>query len=236
MKKLIKTKVYADGADISSFAKLNEDDLIQGFTTNPTLMKQAGITDYKNFALNVLNIVKYKEISFEVFADDLSEMEEQAREISSWGKNIAIKIPITNTKGQNTSNVVANLTNDNIKCNVTAVFTGEQWSILKNKISVESNLIISIFAGRIADTGQDPIPVMTEAVNNFYNYKNVEILWASPREVLNFYQAQECGCHIITMPNDLIDKLKLYKKNLEDYSLDTVKMFYNDATNSGFKI
>ena len=231
-----KTKVFADGADIETFKSLNNDNMIEGFTTNPTLMKSAGVKDYKKFALDLLQIVKVKEISFEVFADDLNEMEEQAREISSWAKNVAIKIPISNTKGKSTYKVVSNLTKDKIKCNVTAVFTKDQWIKIKNNIDIDSNLIISIFAGRIADTGIDPVPLMQEAVISFNNYKNVEILWASPREVLNYYQAQDIGCHIITMPNNLIQKLKLYNKNLSDYSLETVKMFYNDAVKSGYKI
>tara|TARA_B100000900_G_scaffold384972_1_gene374264 strand:+ start:72 stop:782 length:711 start_codon:yes stop_codon:yes gene_type:complete len=231
-----KTKVFADGADIETFKSLNNDNMIEGFTTNPTLMKSAGVKDYKKFALDLLEIVKVKEISFEVFADDLYEMEDQAREISSWAKNVAIKIPISNTKGESAYKVVSNLTKDKIKCNVTAVFTKDQWIKIKNNIDIDSNLIISIFAGRIADTGIDPVPIMQEAVKSFNNYKNVEILWASPREVLNYYQAQDIGCHIITMPNNLIQKLKLYNKNLSDYSLETVKMFYNDAVKSGFKI
>ena len=236
MKNIQKIKIYADGANINSFRNLKDDDLIQGFTTNPTLMKQAGILNYKKFALEVLEIIDNKEISFEVFADDLMEMEDQAREISSWGKNIAIKIPITNTLGQSTNKVIENLTKENIKCNVTAVFVSDQWNKLKEYISLDSNLIISVFAGRIADTGIDPIPIMESAVENFKNYKNVEILWASPREVLNLLQAEDVGCHIITMPENLINKVKLFGKNLEEYSLDTVKMFYNDALKSGFKI
>jgi len=231
-----KIKIYADGADINSFKNLKDDNLIKGFTTNPTLMKQAGIINYKKFALQVLDIIKNKEISFEVFADDLSEMEDQAREISSWGQNIAIKIPITNTLGNSTNKIIENLTKDKIKCNVTAVFVKDQWNSLKDHISFESNLIISIFAGRIADTGIDPIPVMHDAVNSFEKYKNVEILWASPREVLNLFQAEESGCHIITMPESLIKKIKIFGKNLEEYSLETVKMFYNDALKSGFSI
>ena len=231
-----KIKIYADGADINSFKNFKDDNLIKGFTTNPTLMKQAGIINYKKFALQVLDIIKNKEISFEVFADDLSEMEDQAREISSWGQNIAIKIPITNTLGNSTNKIIENLTKDKIKCNVTAVFVKDQWNSLKDHISFESNLIISIFAGRIADTGIDPIPVMNDAVNSFEKYKNVEILWASPREVLNLFQAEESGCHIITMPESLIKKIKIFGKNLEEYSLETVKMFYNDALKSGFSI
>ena len=236
MQNIKKIKIYSDGADINSFKNLKDDSLIKGFTTNPTLMSQAGILDYKKFALEVLQIIKNKEISFEVFADDLSEMEDQAREIASWGKNIAIKIPITNTLGRSTNKIIEKLTNDGIKCNITAVFTSYQWKSLKEHIALDSNLIISIFAGRIADTGLDPVPIMKSAVETFKDYRNVEILWASPREVLNLIQAEEAGCHIITMPENLINKIKLFEKNLEEYSLETVKMFYDDALKSGFKI
>tara|TARA_B100001113_G_C21046756_1_gene594869 strand:+ start:394 stop:1104 length:711 start_codon:yes stop_codon:yes gene_type:complete len=236
MNDINRIKIYADGADIESFIKFKDNNIVKGFTTNPSLMRQAGIKNYKNFALEVLDIIKDKEISFEVFADDLNEMEDQAREISSWGKNIAIKIPITNTKSEDTTNIVSNLTSDNIKCNVTAVFTRKQWNLLKEKNNNDAKLIVSIFAGRIADTGINPELFIKEAVDDFKDFKNTEILWASPREIFNLFQAINCGCHIITLPNSLLNKLELQSKDLTEYSLETVKMFYEDAVKSGFKI
>ena len=232
----LKINIYADGADLASFEKYRDLEYIKGFTTNPTLMKKAGITDYKGFALNVLKIVKDKSVSFEVFADDISEMEKQAKEIASWGENIAVKIPITNTKNQSTAKLIGRLSDFGIKCNVTAIFNQNQWEEIRNVINKNTPIIISIFAGRIADTGIDPINIMSNAINSFSQYKNVEILWASPRELLNLFHADKCGCHIITMPDELINKFSLINKSLNDFSLETVKMFYDDAFKAGFKI
>ena len=229
-------KIFADGADIASFEKYNKIDYIKGFTTNPTLMKKAGITNYKVFAEEVLSIVTNKSISLEVFADDISEMEDQAREIASWGKNVIIKIPITNTKNESTSKLIEKLSNSGIFCNVTAIFNNYQWEGIRDVIDKDANILISIFAGRIADTGINPIDIMSAAVKSFSEYRNAKILWASPRELLNLFQADQCGCHIITMADDLLNKIPLINKDLGEFSLETVKMFYNDAFNAGFKI
>ena len=229
-------KIFADGADIKSILELNKNPLIKGFTTNPTLMKKAKITSYKDFALEVIDNIKDKPISFEVFADDILEMEKQAKEIASWGRNINVKIPITNTKNESTIDLVTNLTKEGIVCNVTAIFTTNQVSHLMKNISLDSEIIVSVFAGRIADTGIDPIPLMAECANIMKNHKNSELLWASPRELFNIFQAEKCGCHIITVPNDLLSKLSNIGKNLEEFSLETVKMFYNDALNAGYTI
>ena len=229
-------KIFADGADISTFESLNKNNLISGFTTNPTLMRKVGIKNYKNFAKEILDIVKEKPVSFEVFADDIDEMEEQAFEISSWGKNVNIKIPITNTKKISTKNLIAKLSKNEIICNVTAIFTLDQCAQVLEILSTGTPAILSIFAGRIADTGIDPMPIMKEAVQLSKSKSSVEILWASPRELLNLIQANDIGCHIITMPNDLINKISLIGKDLDEYSLETVLMFYNDALKADFKI
>ena len=229
-------EIYADGADYDSILNFSKDPLIKGFTTNPTLMKKAGVLDYKTFAKDILKLIDNKPISFEVFADDINEMERQAYEIASWGKNINIKIPITNTKGQSTSELVRKLTDDKIICNVTAIFTIEQLRSIIDKISNTSKIILSVFAGRIADTGIDPIPLIKESVNLSKNIKGCKILWASPREFLNVFQAEDAGCHIITLAPDLISKVKNYNKNLDEFSLETVKMFFVDAQNAGYKI
>ena len=229
-------KIFADGADISTFESLNKNNLISGFTTNPTLMRKVGIKNYKNFAKEILDIVKEKPVSFEVFADDIDEMEEQAFEISSWGKNVNIKIPITNTKKISTKNLIEKLSKNKIVCNVTAIFTLDQCAQVLEILSIGTPAILSIFAGRIADTGIDPMPIMKEAVQLSKSKSSVEILWASPRELLNLIQANDIGCHIITMPNDLINKISLIGKDLDEYSLETVLMFYNDALKADFKI
>ena len=229
-------EIYADGADYDSILNFSKDPLIKGFTTNPTLMKKAGVLDYKTFAKDILKLIDNKPISFEVFADDINEMERQAYEIASWGKNINIKIPITNTTGQSTSELVRKLTDDKIICNVTAIFTIDQLRSIIDKISNTSKIILSVFAGRIADTGIDPIPLIKESVNLSKNIKGCKILWASPREFLNVFQAEDAGCHIITLAPDLISKVKNYNKNLDEFSLETVKMFFVDAQNAGYKI
>ena len=229
-------KIFADGADINFIEKYSKKDFINGFTTNPTLMKKAGVLDYEEFCMNSIKIVGAKEISFEVFADEIAEMEIQAREISKWGRNCVVKIPITNTKKESTSELVGRLAKSGVKCNITAVFTIDQLQDIKKYIDYNSDLIISIFAGRIADTGIDPTILIREAINIFKDYNLVKILWASPRELLNLFQAENCGCHIITLADDLLSKFELIGKNLEVFSLETVKMFYNDALKSDFKI
>ena len=232
----LKIEVFADGADLSSMLELNNDKNIKGFTTNPTLMKKAGVQDYKDFAIEISQKIKDKPLSFEVFADDINQMEDQAHEINSWGSNINVKIPITNTKGVSTNDLIGKLTSQNIKCNVTAIFTLEQVKNLLSFINNDTYTIISIFAGRIADTGIDPIPLMQEAVNLTKHTTNVKILWASPRELLNIFHANDSGCHIITVASDILKKMNLINKNLDEFSLETVKMFYDDARNVGYKI
>ena len=229
-------KIFADGADLVSIEKLNMDQNISGFTTNPSLMKKAGVTDYKEFCQDVLKIIKDKPVSFEIFSDDLDKMYDQANEIASWGKSIFVKIPITNSKGEKTSGLIKKLLENKVKCNVTAILTIQQVKEIYEISNFETEVIISIFAGRIADTGIDPIPMMTEAVNICKTKKNIEILWASTRELINIYQANQINCQIITVPHDILKKIPLIGKNLDDLSLETVQMFLNDATKAGFKI
>jgi transaldolase len=227
--------IYADGANMKEILHLNKFSFIKGFTTNPTLMKQSGVKNYKKFAIDLLSKIKNKPISFEVFADDLKNMEIQAREIATWGKNINIKIPIINTKGKNTSKLIAKLANENIECNVTAIFTFKQLSSLM-KIVGDKKIILSVFAGRIADTGVDPEIIIKKCSIFLKKYKKAKLLWASTREILNIFQAHRSGCQIITVPNNLIFKLNNLNKNLQLFSKETVKMFYNDAKLAGFKI
>lgn len=232
----LKIKIFADGADIESIRKLYAQPNIQGFTTNPTLMRQAGIQDYKAFALEVLKIVTDRPVSFEVFADDINEMEKQALEIATWGKNVNVKIPITNTKGESTAGLVEILSAKGIICNVTAIFTISQLQEIVKILDPKTPAILSIFAGRIADTGFDPVPLMLEAVKIAKSKPLSEVLWASPRELLNIFQADEVGCHIITVTPDLIKKLNGVGKDLAQFSLETVEMFYRDASAAGYSI
>ncbi len=232
----LKIKIFADGADLQSIKTLYGQANILGFTTNPTLMRQAGITDYKAFALDVLAIVKDRPVSFEVFADDIAGMEAQAFEIASWGKNVNVKIPITNTKGESTTELVGRLSAKGIICNITAIFTLKQLTEIVNVLDANTEAILSIFAGRIADTGFDPVPLMREAVNIAKAKPKSEVLWASPRELLNIFQADETGCHIITVTPDLLKKLSGVGKDLAVFSLETVAMFYRDAQAAGYSI
>ena len=229
-------KIFADGADLFSIENLNMNKDISGFTTNPSLMKKAGVTDYKKFCQDVLKITKDKPVSFEIFSDDLDEMYDQANEIASWGKSIFVKIPITNSKGEKTSGLIKKLLENKIKCNVTAILTIQQVKEIYEISNSETDVIISIFAGRIADTGIDPILMMSEAVNICKTKKNIEILWASTRELINIFQANQINCQIITVPHDILKKISLIGKNLEDLSLETVQMFLTDATKAGYKI
>ena len=199
-------------------------------------MRVSGITDYKKFAHEALEIIEGSPISFEVFSDDLDEMYNQAKKISSWGRNISVKIPITNTKGQSTTSLVKSLNEEKIVCNVTAMFTLKQVEDICSVINLDTEVILSIFAGRIADTGLDPIPIMKKAVKYVSSNKNIKILWASPREALNIVQANEVGCSIITVTEDLLKKTSSFNKNLDKFSIETVAMFYNDAKKSGFDI
>ncbi len=232
----LKIAVFADGAERESMLKRHQEGFVKGFTTNPTLMAKAGIPDYHAFAESILSVIKDLPISFEVFSDDFSEMEKQARLIGSWGANVNIKIPISNTKGESSLPLIRTLLDAGLKLNVTAILPAEQIDALRKILKPGDDVIVSIFAGRIADTGIDPIPLMKKAVQDYKALPKAKILWASPREVLNIYQAEAAGCHIITATNELIEKLHLHGKSLSDYSLDTVKMFYNDAAKAGFSL
>lgn len=230
----LKVKLFADGADLAGMLEMYEKPYIKGMTTNPTLMRKAGITDYKKFALQVLSEMTEKPISFEVFSDDFSEMKRQGLEIASWGKNVYVKIPITNTKGDSTSEVIRYLVEQGVKVNVTALMTVQQVKIVATILENDVASYVSVFAGRIADTGQDPVPLMCEALEILSTKKSTELIWASPRELLNVVQANGIGCHIITATNDILKKLSLFNKSLEAYSLETVMMFYNDAKNANY--
>ncbi len=228
--------VYADGAHQVDMLKRYREGFVQGFTTNPTLMAKAGIQDYETFARGILKEIRDLSISFEVFSDEFLEMEKQARKIASWGENVAVKIPITNTKKEPALKLIRTLADAKIKLNVTAIFSEAQLRGLREILKPDDDVIVSIFAGRIADTGVDPFPIMQKAVRDYQDLKGSKILWASPREVFNIYQADQAGCHIITATDDQIAKLNLSGKPLEEYSLDTVKMFYNDANKAGFSL
>jgi len=232
----LKVKIFADGADKTGMLEMASRSYIKGLTTNPTLMRKAGISNYKGFALDILSEIKDKPISFEVFSDDFEEMERQSLEIASWGGNVYVKIPVTNTRQEPAYDLVSKLSNQKVKLNVTALMTNTQVKRVAERLNKSTPSCISIFAGRVADTGVDPVPQMREAVNLLKEMPNVELIWASPRELLNIFQADDIGCHIITVTNDVIKKLELVGKNLEEYSLDTVKMFYDDAKSAGFNI
>jgi transaldolase len=232
----LKVKIFADGADKAGMLEMAAKTFIKGLTTNPTLMKKAGIADYKAFALDILKDIPEKPISFEVFSDDFSEMEKQANEIASWGDNVYVKIPITNTKGETAYDLIEVLANKNVKLNVTAIMTMEQVNGVVARLNPKVASYVSVFAGRIADTGRDPMPIMIAAVEALKPNPTAELIWASPRELLNIFQADEIGCQVITVTNDVLKKLDLVGKDLSEYSLETVKMFYNDANSAGFKI
>lgn len=232
----LNVKIFADGADLKNIRALYAQPFIKGFTTNPTLMRQAGVSNYKSFALEVLQTVKDRPVSFEVFADDIMSMEAQAFEIASWGKNVVVKIPITNTKSVSTAPLVKHLSTSGVVCNITAIFTLAQVQEIVDIMNPVTPAILSIFAGRIADTGVDPVPLMRKAVKIASVKPKAEILWASPRELLNIFQADEVGCHIITVTNDILKKLALLGKDLKNFSLETVSMFYNDAKTAGYTI
>ena len=232
----LKVKLFADGADINGMLEMYKNPLIKGFTTNPTLMKKAGVTDYENFAKEILSVIDDKPISFEVFSDDFEEMEVQALKISRWGENVNVKIPITNTKGESSAEIIKRLSNKGVKINVTAMFLIEQLEEVAPLLSNGAGGYVSIFAGRIADAGVDPVPIMKKAVEILRDFSNVELIWASPRELYNVVQANEIGCHIITATNDILKKLPLLGKNLRVFSLETVRMFYKDALNAGYSI
>ncbi len=234
--KFLKVKLFADGADLAGIKEMASNPAIKGFTTNPTLMRKAGIADYKAFALQVLQAVGDRPISFEVFADDFDTMEKQALEIASWGKNVNVKIPVTNTKGEFCGPLVERLSRAGVQLNVTAVMTLDQVKRITDRLAIDTPAIVSVFAGRIADTGRDPVPLMTKAVEILKSKPRAELIWASPRELLNIFQADSIGCHIITATNDILKKLSLVGKDLDAYSLETVEMFYKDAKAAGYTI
>ena len=232
----LKVKLFADGADLAGMKEMAANPLVKGFTTNPTLMRKAGVADYKTFALEVLRVIPDRPVSFEVFADEFGEMESQALEIASWGRNVNVKIPVTNTRRESSGALIERLSKAGVRLNITAVFTLEQVRAVTERLAGETPAIISIFAGRIADTGRDPVPVMAEAVRIMKAKPRAELIWASPRELLNIFQADSVGCHIITATHDILKKLSLVGKDLAQYSLETVEMFHKDATAAGYTI
>ena len=232
----LRIKVFADGADIAGIRKLAEDPLIAGITTNPTLMRRAGIDDYEQFATELLEVVPDRPISFEVFSDDFAEMERQARKISSWADNVYVKVPITNTEGASSLELVRHLSREGVKLNVTALMTETQVEESAAALDGGAPAYESVFAGRIADAGVDPEPIMVTALDTLRPLPGVELIWASPREVLNIVQADRIGCHIITVTHDLLAKLHLLGRDLDEFSLDTVRMFHRDAAAAGFTL
>ena len=229
-------KIFADGADKTGMLSMYKNPRIDGFTTNPTLMRKAGITDYMGFAKEILQTIDDKPVSFEVFADEFEEMERQAREMATWGSNVYVKIPVTNTKKLSSASLIKKLSAEGVQLNITAILSLEQVSDVAEALKNGSSSFVSVFAGRIADTGVDPVPLMKRALEILKPISNAELLWASPREVLNVYQAESIGCHIITATNDILKKLDLKGKDLEEYSLETVQMFFDDAQQAGYRL
>lgn len=232
----LRVKLFADGASIDTIKQLSKNPIVKGFTTNPTLMKQAGVTDYLNFARSAIEVIDGAPISLEVFSDEFIEMRRQALKLNALASNVYVKIPITNTKGESAHPLVEELSREGVKVNVTAIFTLEQIDRILPSLENGPSGFVSIFAGRIADAGIDPIPTMKETVHRLSSLPNVELIWASPREVLNVVQADECGCHVITVTHDLLKKTSSLGKDLLKFSLETVAMFANDAENAGFTL
>ena len=232
----LRVKLFADGADKAGMLEMYHNPLIQGFTTNPTLMRKAEILDYQAFALDILRAIPDRPISFEVFSDDFGDMAHQARQIAQWGENVYVKIPVTNTWGESSADLVRSLAHAGVKLNVTALMTLDQVQHVSAALAHGPQAFVSVFAGRIADTGRDPMPVMAAAVELLRMYPNIELIWASPRELLNIFQADTIGCHIITATNDVLAKLRLVGKDLHAYSLETVKMFRDDAVKAGYTL
>jgi transaldolase len=230
----LRTKIFADGADLAGMLEMYAKPYIKGFTTNPTLMHKAGLTDYQSFAKSVLGRIRDRPISFEVFSDDFGEMERQARQIAGWGDNVYVKIPVTNTRREPSYDLVRRLSGAGVKLNITAILTLDQVRAVVDAVRGGAPSCISVFAGRIADTGVDPLPIMTESLAVMKAAPDSELIWASPRELLNIFQADAIGCHIITVTNDILRKLSLVGKDLGDYSLETVKMFFEDGQRAGF--
>jgi len=238
MKRLgdLKVKIFADGADKEGMVEMYRQPYIKGFTTNPTLMRMAGVSDYEAFAMDVIQAIPDRPISFEVFSDDFDEMERQALKIASWGENVYVKIPVTNTTGKSSLGLVEKLADAGVKVNVTAMMPLSQVKDMVNVLAGGPSAYVSVFAGRIADSGRDPVPIMAAAVESCSDYPNIELIWASPRELLNIFQADDIGCHIITVTNDVLKKLSLIGKDLDEFSLETVKMFREDALKAGYTI
>jgi len=232
----LKTKIYADGANKASMLEMYKNPLITGFTTNPSLMQRAGIMDYEAFALDILKHIPDRSISFEVFSDDFKEMYYQALKIASWGEHVYVKIPVSNTKGEPTYDLIDKLAKAGVKQNVTALMTLDQVQDVTAALAQGPSAYISVFAGRIADTGRDPIGIMTESVDILRPHNQLELIWASPRELLNVFQADDIGCHIITVTPDIIKKFDTVGKDLHEFSLETVKIFREDAIKAGFSL
>ena len=230
------TKIFCDIADISLIRKFNKKQIVKGFTTNPSLMRKAGAKDYKSYSKQILKVCKNKPVSFEVFADNQKSMIKQGEEINAWGKNVYVKVPVVNSKNKFSGNVIKELNNKNIKLNVTAVYTAQQTSKILKVINKKTKVIISIFAGRAGDTGKDPIPEFIKSIKLAKNYKNVEILWASVREPYNYLQAKQIGCHIITIPPQIIEKIENFGKTFKKLTQETVKNFLIDSKKSKFYI
>jgi len=230
----LKVKVFADGADKNGMLEMYRKPYITGFTTNPTLMRKAGVTDYEGFAHEILKTIPDRPISFEVFSDEFDEMEQQAHKIAGWGQNVYVKIPVTNTRGESSLGIVRSLAKAGVKVNVTAMMTLSQVRTMVDGLAGGAPAYVSVFAGRIADSGRDPVPLMAQAVEICRAARNVELIWASPRELLNVFQADAIGCHVITVTNDILKKLELVGKDLDEFSLETVKMFRDDALRSGY--
>ena len=229
-------KIFADGADLSGIAELARNPLIRGFTTNPTLMRKSGVRDYEDFALGVLRLIGARPVSFEVFTDEFAEMEAQAHRIASWGGNVYVKIPVTNARGESAKPLIRRLADDGIRVNVTAMLTAKQVADVSESLAGGPPSYVSLFAGRVADTGRDPIPIMKRALDAIKSHTSIELIWASPRELLNVVQADEIGCHVITVTNEILKKLPLLGRELEQVSLDTVAMFYGDGREAGYTL
>ena len=227
-------KIFADGADMEGILRLSADERISGFTTNPTLMRQSGISEYEGFARKILDHVTELPVSFEVFSDEFPEMARQAMRIASWGPNVYVKIPVTNTSGESSAALIRELSAEGLRINVTAMMTVEQVETIAPALAGSRGAIASVFAGRVADTGRDPVPHMEACLRSIEEHPNVELLWASPREILNVYQADSIGCHIITVTHDILGKLPLFGKDLTEYSLETVSMFHRDAVEASY--
>jgi transaldolase len=232
----LRVKIFGDGADLPGMLALYALPYVRGFTTNPTLMNKAGVRDYRAFGKAVLEAIPDRPVSFEVFSDDFDEMERQARDLATWGSNVYVKIPVTNTRREPALDLVCRLSRSGIKVNVTALMTLDQVDQVTAALSGATPSCVSVFAGRIADTGRDPMPIMTAALDLMRKNPRAELIWASPRELLNIFQADEIGCHIITVTNDILKKLSSVGKDLDEYSLDTVKMFHDDARAAGFEL